>query len=72
MHRRDFSCLLAGGALGSAILPALPSLAASTEAQASFRLSVMLWTIYRRTEDGARVDSERGHHGSWQRRSQVP
>jgi len=48
MRRRDFSRLLAGGVLGSAVLPAVPSLAASTEVQAPFHLSVMLWTIYRK------------------------
>jgi hypothetical protein len=42
MHRRDFSRLLAGAALGGAVLPALPSLAASSEPAVPFRFSVML------------------------------
>ena len=64
MHRRDFSRLLAGAAFGSAVLPALPSLAASTEAQVSFRLSVMLWTIYRKLPFDQRIEkvAEAGYH----------
>jgi hydroxypyruvate isomerase len=48
MDRRQFSRVLAGGVLGGAVLPALPSLAATTEVPPPFRLSVMLWTIYRK------------------------
>jgi len=64
MHRRDFARLLAGATLGSAVLPALPSLAASTEAQVSFRLSVMLWTIYRKLPFDERIEkvAEAGYH----------
>jgi len=62
MHRRDFSRLLAGATLGSAVLPAIPSLAASTEAP--FRLSVMLWTIYRKLPFDQRLEkvAEAGYH----------
>ena len=66
MHRRDFARLLAGATLGSAVLQALPSLAASmsTEAQVSFRLSVMLWTIYRKLPFEQRLEkvAEAGYH----------
>jgi len=64
MDRRDFSRLLAGGVLGSAILPALPSQAASTEAKAPFRFSVMLWTIYHDLPFEQRIEkvAEAGYH----------
>jgi hydroxypyruvate isomerase len=64
MDRRDFSRLLAGGVLGSAILPALPSQAASTEANAPFRFSVMLWTIYHDLPFEQRIEkvAEAGYH----------
>ena len=66
MHRRDFARVLAGATLGSAVLQALPSLAASmsTEAQVSFRLSVMLWTIYRKLPFEQRLEkvAEAGYH----------
>ena len=48
MRRRDFSRLLAGAALGSAVLPAVPSLASPDQGQIPFRFSLMLWTIYRK------------------------
>jgi hydroxypyruvate isomerase len=48
MDRREFSRVLASSVLGGAVLPALPSLAATTEVQTPFHLSVMLWTIYRK------------------------
>ena len=56
MHRRDFSRLLAGATLGSTILPALPSLAATAETQVPFRLSVMLWTVYRKLPFDQRLE----------------
>ena len=64
MHRRDFSRLLAGATLGSGVLPAFRSPAASTEAQVSFRLSVMLWTIYRKLPFEQRLEkvAEAGYH----------
>ena len=69
MHRRDFSRLLTGATLGSAVLPAFQSLAASTQAastdaQASFRFSVMLWTIYRKLPFDQRLEkvAEAGYH----------
>jgi hydroxypyruvate isomerase len=64
MHRRDFARLLAGATLGSGVLPAFRSPAASTEAQVSFRLSVMLWTIYRKLPFEQRLEkvAEAGYH----------
>ena len=64
MHRRNFSRMLAGAALGSAVLPALPARAAPAEAQAPFRFSVMLWTIYRKLSFEQRVEkvAEAGYH----------
>ena len=64
MHRRDFSRLLAGATLGSTIMPVLPSLGATTEAQPPFRLSVMLWTIYRKLPFDQRLEkvAEAGYH----------
>jgi len=64
MHRRDFSRLLAGAALGSAVLPALPSQAPSSEPAVPFRFSVMLWTIYRKLPFDQRIEkvAEAGYH----------
>ncbi|MBI1741194.1 MAG: TIM barrel protein [Acidobacteriales bacterium] len=64
MDRRDFSRILSGVVLGSAVLPALPSLAAPTAAQVPFRFSVMLWTIYRKLPFDQRVEkvAEAGYH----------
>jgi hydroxypyruvate isomerase len=64
MQRREFSRLLAGGVLGCAVLPAIPSLAAPTEVQAPFRFSVMLWTIYRKLPFEQRLEkvAEAGYH----------
>jgi hydroxypyruvate isomerase len=64
MRRRDFSRLLAGAALGSAVLPAVPSMASSDQGQIPFRFSVMLWTIYRKLPFEQRVEkvSEAGYH----------
>src|SRR6266576_5848905 len=64
MRRRDFSRLLAGATLGTTILPALPALAATTDTQPPFRLSVMLWTIYRKLPFDERIEkvAEAGYH----------
>src|SRR6267154_2991223 len=64
MQRRDFSRLLAGGVLGSAVLPVVPSLAAPAETQVPFRFSVMLWTIYRKLPFEQRLEKvdEAGYH----------
>src|SRR6267154_6292769 len=64
MQRREFSRLLAGGMLGSAVMPALPLNAAPTEAQVPFRFSVMLWTIYRKLPFEERLEkvAEAGYH----------
>ncbi len=64
MQRREFSRLLAGGMLGSTVLPAIPSLAAPTEDQSPFRFSVMLWTIYRKLPFEQRLEkvAEAGYH----------
>jgi hydroxypyruvate isomerase len=64
MRRRDFSRILSGAMLGSAVLPVLPALAALTETQAPFRLSVMLWTIYRKRPFEERLEkvAEAGYH----------
>ena len=64
MHRRDFSRLLAGAALGSAVLPALPLLATASEPAVPFRFSVMLWTIYRKLPFDQRLEkvAEAGYH----------
>lgn len=56
MHRRDFSRLLAGGVLGSAVAPAFPSAAAATDSQPPFRFSVMLWTIYQKLPFDQRLE----------------
>jgi hydroxypyruvate isomerase len=64
MQRREFSRLLAGGMLGSAVLPAIPSLAAPTEVHPPFSFSVMLWTIYRKLPFEQRLEkvAEAGYH----------
>ena len=64
MDRRSFSRILAGGALGSAVLPALPALGALVERKVSYKLSVMLWTIYRKLRFEQRIEkvAEAGYH----------
>lgn len=47
MDRRQFSRSLAGAAVGAVALPTAISLAADIDPPISFKLSVMLWTIYR-------------------------
>src|SRR5437868_12578727 len=46
MNRRNFARTIAGAALGTAALPSLPALAAR-EGDLPFKLSVMLWTVYK-------------------------
>ncbi len=46
MNRRSFARSIAGAALGAAALPSLPALVAA-DADVPFKLSVMLWTVYK-------------------------
>ena len=46
MNRRNFARTIAGAALGAAALPSVPALAAG-DADEPFKLSVMLWTVYK-------------------------
>ncbi len=71
MHRREFSRVLASGALAATALPAaalaLPSAAppVSTEEKAlPFRFSVMLWTVYKNLPFEQRIEkiAEAGYH----------
>ncbi len=47
MDRRHFARSLAGAALGAAALPSATAVAAETKPALPFKLSVMLWTVYR-------------------------
>lgn len=64
MDRREFSRILTGAALGTAVLPALPSLAADEAQVPPFHFSVMLWTIYRDRPFEERIEkvAEAGYH----------
>src|SRR5258707_8344408 len=65
MDRRNFSRILGGAVVGSAVLPAAPAFAAApAEAQVPFRFSVMLWTIYRKLPFEQRLEkvAEAGYH----------
>jgi len=65
MDRRNFSRILGGAVVGSAVLPAAPAFAAApAEKQVPFKLSVMLWTIYRKLPFEQRVEkvAEAGYH----------
>ena len=64
MDRRNFSRILAGTALSSAVLPALPALAAPAEKEVPFKFSIMLWTIYRKLPFEQRLEkvAEAGYH----------
>lgn len=64
MDRRNFSRILAGTALGSAVLPALPALAAPAGKEVPFKFSIMLWTIYRKLSFEQRIEkvAEAGYH----------
>ena len=61
MDRRNFSRIVGGAVLGSAILPAL---AAPEEKQIPFKLSVMLWTVERTLPFEQRLEkvAEAGYH----------
>src|SRR5882757_9068986 len=65
MDRRNFSRILGGVVVGSAVLPPVPAFAAApAEKQVPFKLSVMLWTIYRKLPFDQRVEkvAEAGYH----------
>ena len=65
MHRREFARTLAGAALGSAISASARSMAVpQPEAGTPFKLSVMLWTIYRDRPFEERLEkvAEAGYH----------
>src|SRR5665213_688963 len=53
MNRRTFSLTLAGSALGAAALKAKP---APEESAAPFKLSIMLWTVWRDLPFEARLE----------------
>ena len=63
MNRRNFARTIAGAALGAAALPSLPALAAGT-ADVPFKLSVMLWTVYKDLPFEQRLEkvAESGYH----------
>jgi hydroxypyruvate isomerase len=63
MNRRNFARTIAGAALGAAALPSLPALAAG-DADVPFKLSVMLWTVYKQLPFDQRLEkiSEAGYH----------
>jgi hydroxypyruvate isomerase len=63
MNRRNFARTIAGAALGAAALPSLPALAAG-DAGVPFKLSVMLWTVYKDLPFEQRLEkiSECGYH----------
>src|SRR5258707_11191128 len=65
MDRRNFSRILGGAVVGSAVLPAAPAFAAApAEKQVPFKPSVMLWTIYRKLPFEERLEkvAEAGYH----------
>jgi hydroxypyruvate isomerase len=63
MNRRNFARTIAGAALGASALPSIPALAAS-EAEVPFKLSVMLWTVYKPLPFEQRLEkiAEAGYH----------
>ena len=63
MNRRKFARTIAGAALGAAALPSLPALAAGA-ADLPFKLSVMLWTVYKDLPFEQRLEkvAESGYH----------
>jgi hydroxypyruvate isomerase len=63
MNRRNFARTLAGAALGAAALPSMPALAAG-EGDVPFKLSVMLWTVYKPLPFDQRLEkmAEAGYH----------
>ena len=65
MHRRDFARTLAGAALGSAISASARSVVSpQAEPGTPFKLSVMLWTVYRDRPFDERLEkvAEAGYH----------
>lgn len=65
MNRRDFSKILTGAAITGAVLPTLSAPAAyAAMHDASFKLSIMLWTIYRDLPFPQRLEkvAEAGYH----------
>jgi len=65
MHRRDFARTLAGAALGSAISASARSVVSpQAEPGSPFKLSVMLWTVYRDRPFDERLEkvAEAGYH----------
>jgi hydroxypyruvate isomerase len=63
MNRRKFARTMVGAALGGAALPAVPALA-SGDAGVPFKLSVMLWTVYKQLPFDQRLEkvAEAGYH----------
>ena len=63
MNRRNFVRTIAGAALGAGALPSLPALAAG-DASVPFKLSVMLWTVYKDLPFEQRLEkvAESGYH----------
>ncbi len=63
MNRRNFARTIAGAALGAAALPSVPALAAG-DADVPFKLSVMLWTVYKPLPFDERLEkiAEAGYH----------
>jgi hydroxypyruvate isomerase len=63
MNRRNFARTIAGAALGAAAFPSLPALAAG-ETNIPFKLSVMLWTVYKELPFEQRLEkvAESGYH----------
>ncbi len=67
MHRRDFARTLAGTALGAAVLPSAEAFSnneSPTKGEIPFKLSVMLWTVYRDLPFEQRLEkvAEAGYH----------
>jgi hydroxypyruvate isomerase len=63
MNRRKFGRTIVGAALGAAALPVVPVLA-SGEVDVPFKLSVMLWTVYKQLPFDQRLEkvAEAGYH----------
>jgi len=63
MNRRNFARTIAGAALSAAALPSIPALAAG-DADIPFKLSVMLWTVFKDLPFDQRLEkiAEAGYH----------
>jgi len=63
MNRRNFARTIAGAAFGAAALPSLRAIAGG-EADMPFKLSVMLWTVYKQLPFEQRLEkvAEAGYH----------